>query len=215
MAIESGDILRVEFGGYINASQTRTLVVHHVAVSGTLAGDTIFAQLLAAATALHTEWVANFSPLQVDDVSLNGCRVQRIAPTPSIPVLFADIEAGGVTGSLVEPNTSVLFSLKSDTSGRAGLGRKYVPGIPVANTSNGLVGSGVINNWADAGFALFGSNITAGAASLQPIIWSPTNWEEVGTIISAASPVTAVLLDAVLRKQTRRDFKEPQYLQGS
>jgi hypothetical protein len=129
----AGDTYRVRMLGTLRASHVE-FGVHIQQTAGTTGASELAAHwaanvtpLVTAATSLEVNW----DEVMVSDVAETGTRTVHVALTQPLP--------GLITGDCLPGQNSIVVQLNTNTKGRAGHGRFYLPGVSESSSANGQV----------------------------------------------------------------------------
>lgn len=129
----AGDHYRLRMLGTLRASHVE-FGVHFEQTAGTTGAAELAAHWAANVTPLVTAATSvevNWDEVIVADVRPEGAASVHVALTQPLP--------GLITGECLPGQNSVVVQLNTNTKGRAGHGRFYLPGISESTSSNGVV----------------------------------------------------------------------------
>jgi len=198
-ALQTSDVLRVVLICN-SAGQYSQNVVHYLVV--TQSGGFTDQE---CADALSQEWSSPLRDLMAPNASYVGLKLQRLAPNPTQPVVSTGgAGVGSRTGDLMSPQTCGLLAKKTDTGGKKGRGRMYLPFPSEAdNTSTGIVGATYITNAAAVSANLSTNLSLTGAGTsgqVRGILYNPAHG------FSAVKLITSTVLNGAWGTQRRRSF---------
>jgi len=205
-----GDVLEVRYEGTIAGNRWNNVI--HVAITEVPGGtpDT-YALLVEAAEAMFDAWLNALGPLLSQYWVLELCRIKRIRPTASVFAFFANPTAGTVTGVIDEPDDAIVVRLYTSQAGRSRQGRVYIPGVPDDVVQGGYASTTFIDDLLGNLETFFLGPITFDSGLVvHCYVWSPTLSNDEDPTTLAAYPVVRIFADSVIRRQTRRDYKNPQ-----
>lgn len=216
MAINTDDIIQLTAGGGNSSTQVRWMVTSSwkVTTPGPNASDE-YEWVKDAAVAFIDEFETYIMPLVSDSFYLIAGRAQRLYPARSVIGIAPNDTVGGAAGAPPEPNSAVLCSFYTAKPGHRGRGRVYLPPPPTTDAPGGLLTLTDAGQWDLACQAVFLADLTFGGASITPVVFSLADWEDSPVQATATAVIEDVAVDRVLRRQSRRDYRFPQFIGGS
>lgn len=129
----AGDHYRLRMMGTLRASHVE-FGVHFEQTAGSTGASELAAHwaanvstLVTAATSVEVNW----DEVQVSDVSETGTRTVHVSLSQPSP--------GLITGDCLPGQNSIVVQLNTNTKGRAGHGRFYLPGVSESSSGNGVI----------------------------------------------------------------------------
>lgn len=211
MSYGNSDVIRVRIEGTIGSAQTWScsFYISLTTVSGSPLDQTHLALAMAQLnTPVGTLNTALAGLLWSADTTINRLSLYYYNANQDKAAHVSHIAAGGVLGSVTtyQPQfVSLVLSVLSDTPGRSGRGRMYLPVTAYALPSDHQFSQATLNSVGAACKALFQSvnalnMVPSGIASQQCVVASSTK--------SATYPVTELALDSKPDVQHRRSDKQ-------
>lgn len=210
-----GDVIEVRFEGQVLSNRWNNVI--HVAITVAPSDpDDIYDHLKALAATMFSTYFNAVSAELSNVWTLDLCRVKRIRPTASVFAFFADPTAGAVGSGIDEPDDAIVCRLYTSQAGRSRQGRIYIAGIPDVDVASGILAEGTADELATQLQAFFVGPITGTAGmEVHCYVWSPKLSNDGDPLTLAAYPVTHIYIDRIVRRMTRRDFKNPLLVEGS
>lgn len=167
----------------------------------------LYGAAIGVATALHGRYGQEVMPVLSNQCAIVSTRGKIIAPIDSAFAVFGDAVVGAIAQAFDEPDDALVVTKRTYLPGRNFLGRVYVPGIPDNNVSGGAA-PGSADSLAAAFRTLVDSPLIVNGETWLAGVWSATIYQNVPTVLAAFGELANVEVDAVIRRQTRRDIKE-------
>lgn len=205
----TNDILEVRFEGVILPSGTRwNIVRHYRVISNEDTASTAYNWLNQAAAIIGTNFASGPLTQMSEQVRYDFLRIKRVAPTQSVFAISAvGSGLGDLTGNVDEPDDAVVITWRTDLPSGRFRGRSYIPGIPDANSDEGLISEA----YAEELWYVWENMLTTvpvpDYGEVQMWHYSPTNFAQTSNVGSSSAPIIGVEVDRVVRRQTRRDYK--------
>lgn len=203
------DILEARFEGVNLASGTRWNIVRHYRVlTNEDTASTAYNWLNQAAQLIGANFATGPLSEMSEQIRYDFVRLKRVAPTQSVFAISATGSGvGDLTGDVDEPDDATVITWRTDLPSGRFRGRTYVPGIPDAESAEGLI----TVDYAERLWEVWENMLTlvpiTDYGSIQMWHYSPTNFAQTASVGSSSAPIIGVEVDRVVRRQSRRDIK--------
>lgn len=143
-----------------------------------------------------------------DQMFISNVRAKMIAPLDGQFGVYAASASGSEAAAVDEFDDALVIRKMSLVAGKRHQGRCYLPGIPDDIVQNGFADTTFCTQIRAAyQEQLIDTPLSVGGTPVRLGVWSKTEYAEASDMQASFAEVANILVDRIVRKQTRRDWK--------